>query len=235
MRFFFWYPRYMSEYKPFLSGHRPTSAETAASSDPDDIWQEVPQKYAEKFDLHVAKDETGTWRLRLDAKHPGVRISTRFARLIRLALAAEEHRLWDDAADAVLRKINCHKAVLYLLGALSRDELTASNINSDERALSLSEKKFTPIDDPQDLRTLIVASCARSALCVGQIRHALTGKIQHTFLVGEESHEGSGPARLIGFDKKDIGEEPFRVYDALQLIDEYPHMEWRFFPVEEIR
>lgn len=229
----------MWEYKPFLSG--PDRAEE--NEDDEGLGTSIESTLAAR-DIHIHKNDDGTWVLRLSENGQGVEISTRYARLMRLALSAQDTRLWEDETDAELEKINCHRTVLYLLDEISRDELTGpvstgGDYSFEERAQAISDEPFRSYDTYEDLQLAAEEACKDGQLCVGQI--GSPNGLLHSFIVGSSQEplradSGLLVAKYVCFDKQGFEGHPFRVSELKSLYNysAYSKAQWRFVPVEDV-
>jgi hypothetical protein len=130
--------------------------------------------------------------------------------------------------------INCHKAVLYLVGLISYEELIAdprqqqdTNFTFRERALRISNAKFAPVTNPEELLNLAENGCESGNLYVGQILDNETNELAHSYIVFK-NNEGV----CIGFDKAGF-KEAFSVYELSQLLafKNYQNQGWRFVSI----
>ena len=151
-------------------------------------------KYYPLYEKHIHHDpETGEYRLRYDEHSEGVPISPRMGRLIKLALAAEEDRIEDhqhETVNQVMRAVNCHKTVLYLLGLISHTQLrelgnTGEDYSFGKAALELTDRPFEHVYDEYTYEQL-ASNCAENGLCVAQISTDEKGEhLQHSFWLGK--------------------------------------------------
>ncbi len=192
---------------------------------------------------YLAQDNDGQWILRLDEKSTGINIPENLALLIQTMLEWEKNRS-DEKTSEILRKINCHKTILYLTGLISPSEFIADpriDKNSDstfnKRASAISQKEFVLVKNEMELRSLAGSCCQTGKICIGQIFNEELG---HSFIVGKVEDED----KFICFDKAGFTENllknnkdfKFRVYEISKLLESpnYQNASWRFVPIEEI-
>ncbi len=189
---------------------------------------------------HIRKDENGNWNLISNGK--SIILPEKLALLIHGMLEWEDNRANEEIAE-ILRKINCHKTVLYLANLISHDEFISdpklnntSNFNFQEKVSQISTKEFSPTKNKTELYELAKLSCKYGKVYIGQIFNTELG---HSFIVGRTKDD-----EFICFDKAGFVENPaknnkdfkFRVYELSKLLESeaYQNAEWRFVPIEKI-
>jgi hypothetical protein len=184
---------------------------------------------------HLNKIENG-WSLSLKDTDAGIQIPEKLALLIKPMLEWEDNRS-DEKTAEILRKINCHKVVLYLAGLISYDDFIHdprlekdTDFTYEKRASVISTKEFITVKNETELRRLAISKCEVGKMYVGQIFNETLG---HSFLVGRTEDN-----KFICFDKAGFAENPlkgnkdfkFRVYEIGMLLGSpnYQNASWRF-------
>ncbi len=153
----------------------------------------------------------------------------------------------------LLRNINCHKFVLFVIGAISRDELLTDpktqkandptiDFTFGKKALAISQKEFTSISNVENLLNVANKECQGGKAYVGQILDAKTGELAHSFIVEKNSDR-----KFVCFEKTGFKHYPFNVHGLESLLDfvnekgekSYQDQKWRFvelntYPEEKI-
>jgi hypothetical protein len=135
--------------------------------------------------------------------------------------------------------INCHKAVLYLAGLISYEELTSDSKAEREQGLDftfgkrarvISDKEFVPISSSTDLSALAQYECTSLLPYVGQILDAEDNDMAHSFLISKRN-DG-----FICFDKAGF-KTAFSTYSLEELLNfnNYQNQLWRFLLLSEAK
>jgi len=190
---------------------------------------------------HLNKHKNG-WSLSLTDIGTSIQIPEKLALLIQPMLEWEDNRSDEKTADT-LRRINCHKVILYLIGQISYDDFIFDprpekgiDFTYEKKAAEISAKKFTQIKDESELRQLAMSECQANKIYIGQIFNETLG---HSFIIGRTEED-----KFICFDKAGFAENPlkdnkdfkFRVYEIGMLIgsSNYQNAWWRFISIDEI-
>jgi hypothetical protein len=135
--------------------------------------------------------------------------------------------------------VNCHKALLYLAGYISYEELTSdSKLQREQgldftfakRALDISNKEFVSIADSDELVALARKDCAEDVPYIGQILDVQDKALAHSFLIAQR---GDG---FICLDKAGF-KEAFSIYSLEELLNfsNYRDQLWRFMALNEVK
>jgi hypothetical protein len=141
-----------------------------------------------------------------------------------------------------LKNVNCHKFVLYAIGALSWEDMISNpNVQKEagldytfgEKLKGLSDIPFTLILDKQQLYALASGQCAIGQKCVGEILDTETKEMAHSFILEREDEN-----TYTCFDKQGF-KYPFNVCELGELLDfvnkdgvkAYQNQEWRFVKI----
>lgn len=199
------------------------------------------------------------WYLRAGQGGEGVRVPERIARLIALGIAAEDERRFGDQAmkvHQVLKNVNCHKAVLYMLKKISKEQLlsdpeettdagTGDAYSFEKEARALSDRPFEQMDELADLEAMLAAECAPGEWGVCQA--LVYDGSMHTFIFGLTPEDRSARSRIrdriVCAEKVGFGDDEFRVSTLEEIFnyrnkgqDQSPYgsAKWRFIPKREL-
>ncbi len=181
---------------------------------------------------NLIKNSEGKWIIRFTESDDGIQIPDSLAQRIKVVLEVP------NQGD-----INCHKALLYFLGRITLDELGSdAKLQKEQKqdfifadkALEISDKEFTSIENVQELKEFVEQSCEKDFVYVGQILDAQTGELGHSFILGKNKDE-----QFLCFDKAGF-KYPFGIYALETLFDfinkdgerPYHNQKWRIIPLE---
>jgi hypothetical protein len=145
----------------------------------------------------------------------------------------------------LLRNINCHKFILFVMGTISRDELLLDpkvqkandptiDFTFGKKALGISQKEFVLISNTEQLLNFANKECQEGKAYVGQVLDANTGELAHSFIV-----EKNSKGKFVCFDKVGFKHYPFSVHNLESLLDfvnekgekSYQNQKWRFVSI----
>lgn len=186
-------------------------------------------------------NNSGEWKLSLENRDVYITIPEKMAVSMKQMLEWEDDRSNIETAE-ILRKINCHKAALYLIGKIFYEDLLSDprlgkdiDFAYEKVASELSQKEFMVVQDEIKLREFAKQECSINKIYIGQIFNVTLG---HSFIVGRTQDD-----KFICFDKAGFLENPlkgnkdykFRIYEMgmLLLSPNYQNAKWRFVDVEE--
>jgi|SRR3989344_6041847 len=145
-----------------------------------------------------------------------------------------------------LGNVNCHKFVLYVIGKISWEEMVSdadeqkesgADFTFGEKARSISDTSFTPVEDLKSLLSLANESLDVGKCNVGQILDAQTGEMAHSFIIKRESDN-----KHICFDKPGF-KYMFEINDLESILNfvnkngekSNQNQKWRFIPTDDFR
>ena len=172
----------------------------------------------------LKQEEDNRWTLRLNQIGKGIEIPAILAERMKSALTFKKQG-----------EINCHKAILYLLGRITLEEVDL-DFTFGKRVLEISDKEFISVKTVGELKAFVNQNCKGGLLYVGQILDAETGEVAHSFIVGKElNDEQDNPSRFICFDKAGF-KFSFGVYEIEKLFEfeNYHNQKWRFLPLNDV-
>lgn len=153
---------------------------------------------------------------------------------------------WDTVPpvpEEKMRHVNCHRFILYVLGHMSWEEMTADSKAQREageeyiygqQALSISDEPFTHVDSKESLYSLANKHCDVGRTYIGQVLDTQTGELAHSFLLTKKSDR-----EYSCFDKPGFL-YPFKMYELGELLNfvnkdgekSYQNQKWRFIPLK---
>lgn len=136
--------------------------------------------------------------------------------------------------------INCHKAVLYVVGDIEYDELIAdprSCLNIEERTYRLRALEFNPtpfarVATQKDLNDLLNKDVIPGHLYVGQIFDENDDALAHSFLIGCLIDHKSR-FNYVVFEKSGFISKFYNIIEINGLMsnNNYSNKSWRFFQI----
>ena len=133
--------------------------------------------------------------------------------------------------------VNCHKAVLYLAGFISYEELTSDSKTQRELGLNftfgnksrgISDKEFILISDENKLYGFATKECTEPIPYIGQILDVEDNELAHSFILRKSGND------FICFDKAGFKTD-FSTYKLEELLhfNNYQNQLWRFLPLNK--
>jgi tellurite methyltransferase len=161
-------------------------------------------------------------------------------------LEKEENGNWNTIPSVppeVLKNVNCHKFVLYVIDKISWNEMvsdpsTQKELGEDftfgEKIRLISNTSFTLVRSEDELKALADKSCEVGKLYVGQVLDQQTNEMAHSFILRRESID-----EYVCFDKPGFkySFEVSNLNTVLNFINKDGeksnlNQEWRFVPIQ---